>query len=177
MACQRAFKTSRVWLLFVPIMAVANESIDSWVSEQETCIDLIGVLPPTQSVYHKIKREVHPFHLLYLTSTMGNNNLTSHALRRCDHLLFLLCFTATRVPTQVSPSRLTAKLEPFTNYGSATSRSRSRLCYHWVATRAIDGLEKEIVGLLELSTLWTCVIRIRCNSPSYISLRAHLQMS
>ena len=84
--------------LFVSVMAVANESIDSWVSESETYVSTVS--------YHllqKIKRKVHPRPLASLKSTMDDSNPSSAILLRItplqSHLLFLVSFTTTTQDT------------------------------------------------------------------------------
>ncbi|EDR02143.1 uncharacterized protein LACBIDRAFT_310081 [Laccaria bicolor S238N-H82] len=78
-----------------------------------------------------------------------DSNLTSvilsHITPLQSHLSCPGLFYCHNTGTQASTERLMLdSLGPFTNYGCAASRSRSRLGCYWVAARAIEGLDKEI---------------------------------
>ena len=98
-------------------------------------------------LYHKVKREVDPFHLLpsrqwlqYIlsrTKLLQSQDLTSHSWS----------ILLPRHGTQHSPSHLMLDwLGPSMNYGGVAVRSCGWLRCYWVATQAVDRLDKEIAG-------------------------------
>ena len=95
--------------LFVPIMAVANESVDSWSQNKRYTYRL-------SKFYHLLQSSAQdqtrgpPLPLAFLKSTTDDSNLTSTILSRITPLRslfsFLVCFTATTQGHKPAPHTL-----------------------------------------------------------------------